>query len=155
MQLSDVFLGLGAEGFSQLFHSISIGRLKSYQLFDRAKARLHLAKLNSEMLRKSAPRIWARVAEKDEELCTDLAQFVLVCHLEMIKAVLDFLEIPNQNGFFAKDVDISGCLSEGWQQRVWEKFHEQFPRTALMFYINHLAREMTKETQLFLVQPTG
>ena len=61
MQLCDIFLRLGEENFQQLIRSVSIGRLKTYQLFDRVKTRLHLNKLNSETLRKAAPRIWARI----------------------------------------------------------------------------------------------
>ena len=35
----------------------------------------------------------------------DLAQAILVSHLEMITAVLDSVGVPHENGFFAKDVD--------------------------------------------------
>ena len=37
MQLSDIFLQLGEENFNNLLRSISIGRLKTYQLYDRVK----------------------------------------------------------------------------------------------------------------------
>ena len=36
----------------------------------------------------------------------------------MMRAVLDFLGIPNEDGFFAKDLDAPKYLTEGWQQRV-------------------------------------
>ena len=58
MQLCDIFLGLGEETFNRTLRSISMGKLKTYQLFDRLKTRLYLNKLNSETLRKSAPRFW-------------------------------------------------------------------------------------------------
>ncbi len=48
MQFSAIFLGLGEQSFTTLLRGISIGKLKTYQLYDRMKARLHLAKLNSE-----------------------------------------------------------------------------------------------------------
>ncbi len=54
---------------------------------------------------KAAPRFWARLVEKDEDFATDLSQAILVSHLDMIKAVLDELGIPNQEGFFDKDID--------------------------------------------------
>ena len=66
MQLSDIFLRLGEDKFQQLMHTISMGRLRTYQLFDRMKARLHLHKLNSETLRKATPRIWERLGEHDD-----------------------------------------------------------------------------------------
>ena len=47
MQLSDIFLGLGEDNFLQLMRSVSMGRLRTYQLFDRVKTRLHLHKLSS------------------------------------------------------------------------------------------------------------
>ena len=111
MQLSDIFLGLGEETFQQLMRSVSMGRLRTYQLFDRVKTRLHLHKLSSETLRKATPRLWERLKEDpDEDFATDLAQAILVSHLDMIKAVLDHLGVPHEDGFFAKDADVSGYL---------------------------------------------
>jgi hypothetical protein len=149
MQLCDIFLGLGESTFEQLLRSVSLGRLKTYQIFDRFKTRLHLNKLNAETLRKAAPRIWARLQEKDDDFATDVAQAILVSQLDMIRAVLDFLEIPHEDGFFAKDADVTGHLTEGWRDRVWEKFHTAHPPAALLFYINHLAWEMTKSEEIF------
>ena len=101
--------------FREVLRSISIGKLKTYQLYERVKARLHVQKLNTEALRKVAPRSWQRVTEQDEEFSTEIAQAILVSHLDMIVAVLGFLEIPNEEGFFAKDLDASKYLTEGWQ----------------------------------------
>jgi hypothetical protein len=149
MQLSDVVLALGEDSFLQLLKTVSIGKLRTYQLFERFKVRAHLHKLNSETLRKAGPRLWARISERDEEFAQDLAQAMLVSHLDMIRAALDFLGIPNQDGFFAKDLDAPKYLTEGWQQRVWDALNEKFPRPALLFYINHLAWELQKEAPLF------
>ena len=149
MQLCEIFLRLGEETFSQLVRSISLGRLKTYQLFDRVKTRLHLGKLNSETLRKSVPRMWARIEERDDEFAADLAQAILVSHLDMIKAVLDQLGVPHQEGFFAKDADIKSHLTDGWQARVWDKFRGAYPPAALLFYINHLAWEIAKAEEVF------
>jgi hypothetical protein len=70
MQLSDIFLGLGEDTFQQLMRSVSMGRLRTYQLFDRMKTRLHLHKLSSETLRKASPRLFERLSEKDEDYST-------------------------------------------------------------------------------------
>ena len=149
MQLSEIFLGLGQPSFAQLLRGISIGKLKTYQLFDRIKARMHLAKLNSENIRKAEPRLWARLGERDEDFATDLAQAILVSHLDMIKAVLDELDIPNEDGFFAKDIDGSKYFTAGWQQRVYDKFKAGYPAPLLIFYINHLDWELAKAEQVF------
>ncbi|HTS74654.1 MAG TPA: hypothetical protein VMG40_00535 [Bryobacteraceae bacterium] len=149
MQLCDIFLNLGEENFQQNLRSVSIGKLKTYQLFDRMKARIHTHKLNSETLRKSAPRLWVRVNERDDDFATDLSQAILVSHLDMIKAVLDHLGVPHEEGFFAKDAEIAGYLKEGWQQGAWEKFHAAFPSAPLLFYINHLAWEIAKAENVF------
>src|SRR6266550_4269441 len=127
MALSDVFLTLGQDGFGQLIRSVSLGKLKTYQLYDRIKTRTHLAKLNAENLQKASPRLWSRMSEKDEEFAQDLSQAVLVCHLDMIVAVLNFLGIPHEDGFFAKDLDAKPHLTEGWQERVLEKFKDVYP----------------------------
>lgn len=148
--LSDVFIALGEERARRLLGCISIGKLKTYQLFDRVKARLYLHKLNSETLAKSAPRVWARLGEKDEDFALDLAQAVLVSQLDMVRGVLDFLGVPHEDGFFAKDMDAAAYLKDNWQERVWEKFRESQPEAALLLYINHLAWELTKEPQLFI-----
>jgi hypothetical protein len=149
MQLCDIFLRLGEERFQQNLRAVSMGRLKTYQLYDRVKTRLHLGKLNSETLRKSAPRGWIRLNDHDDEFATDLSQAILVSHLDMIKAVLDHLGIPHEDGFFAKDAEIAGYLKDGWQQETWDKFNTTFPPAPLVFYINHLAWEIAKAEDVF------
>ena len=149
MQLSEVYLALGEEALGQLLRNVSLGKLKTYQLYERVKTRFRLAKLNSESLRKAAPRLWARLNERDEELATDLAQAILVSHLEMIKQVLDLLGIPHEEGFFAKDADVASYLTDGWQQRVFDKLKDAWPRPVLLFYLNHLSWELGKTGDLF------
>jgi hypothetical protein len=144
MPLTDVFLSVGEDGFGRVIHSISIGKLKTYQLYDRFKTRTHLSKLNAENLQKAAPRLWARLSEKDEEYAQDLSQAVLVSHLDMIVAVLNFLGIPHEDGFFAKDLDATPHLTEGWKERVLEKFKDVYPEPLLRFYTAHLAWELLK-----------
>lgn len=150
MQLCGVFVALGEERLKQLLARVSIGKLKTYQLYDRVKARLHVAKLNSETLPKAAPRAWARLTEQDEEFAKDLAQAILVSNLDLLRAVLDFVGIPHEDGFFAKEMDASAYLKDDWQRRVWDHFHETQPEAPLLLYINHLAWELTKEPQVFL-----
>lgn len=155
MHVSDIFIGLGEDGLRELMRSISIGKLKTFQLFERLKARLHTQKLNTEALRKTAPRSWQRIQEGDTEFASELSQAILVSHLDMIVAVLNFLEIPNEDGFFAKDLDGSKHLTEGWQARVFEHFRGQYPDQLLLFYINHLALEVQKAEELFLPVEKG
>jgi hypothetical protein len=149
MQLYEVYQKLGEDGFIQLVRGISMGKLKTYQLFDPLKTRAHLAKLNTEHLRKAAPRLWARINEGDEEFAKDFAQAVLVSHLDLIAAVLDFLGVPNQNGFFEKDLTASQYLTEGWAQRTFEKFRGSYPEPVLLFYLNHLAWELKSAEEPF------
>ncbi|MGC8793412.1 MAG: hypothetical protein ACP5U2_08475 [Bryobacteraceae bacterium] len=149
MQLSEVFRTLGETGLAELLRHVSIGPLRAYQLYESLKVRAHVRKLNTQTLRKSAPRFWARLVGGDEDLARDLAQGVLVSNLGMVQAVLDFLGVPHRDGFFEKDVDASPYLSEGWQQRVWERFRGQYPDTLLLFYINHLGWELGKAEEVF------
>ncbi|MGI8988581.1 MAG: hypothetical protein ACR2I2_03215 [Bryobacteraceae bacterium] len=142
MQLSDCFLRLGEDGFKEVLRGVAMGKLKLFRLYDRLKTRTHLAKLNTENLRNAAPRLWARLGERDEEFATDLSQCVLVSQLDMIIPVLDFLGIPNDDGFFEKNLDPKTYLTDGWQQRVFEHFRETFPEPLLLFYINHLGLEL-------------
>src|SRR6516225_8179026 len=141
MHISDVYRGAGQEGFVQLLRGISIGKLKSYQIYEGFKVRAHLQKLNTESLRKAAPRLWER-ALSEEDFAKDLAQAVLVSHLDMITAVLDFLGVPHESGFFAKDMDPKPYFTEGWEDRVFGKFHESYPEPLLLFYVNHLRWEL-------------
>jgi hypothetical protein len=142
MQISDVYLALGEEAFGQLIRGVSIGKLKTYQIYEGFKVRAHLPKVNTELLRKAAPRFWARIAAGDEDFGKDLAQAVLVSHIDMISAVLDSLGVPHENGFFAKDVDAKPFFTEGWEERVFAKFHGAYPDPLLVFYINHLRWEL-------------
>lgn len=156
MQLTDIFRGLGEDSFAQLLRGISLGKLKTFQLYERVKLRLHVTKLNTETLRKVAPRCWERLAEPDsEEFATELSQAILVSHLDLIQAVLNELGIPHDEGFFAKDMDASKYLNEGWQPQVFEKFKTQFPESVLLFYINHLGWELGKSNEMFLPQAAG
>src|SRR5260370_12903550 len=148
MPLPDVFLSLGENGFGSVIHSIATGKLKTYQLYYRLKPRTHLPKLNSESLQKATPRLWTRLSEKDEEYAQDLSQAVLISHLDMIVAVLNFLGIPHEEGFFAKDLDAKPHLTDGWQERVLEKFKDVYPEPLLRFYIAHLAWELLKSRDM-------
>jgi len=149
MVLSQVFLSLGDASFSHLLKTVSLGKLRTYQLFEQVKVRAHLVKLNSETLRKAAPRLWARLAGGDEDLARDLAQAILVSHLGMIHEALDVLGIPNEDGFFSKDIDAKAHLAAGWQQKVYDALNQKYPGPALIFYINHLAWELDQEAGLF------
>jgi len=152
MEISDLYRGLGEEGFAQLLRGISIGKLRTYKIYEGFKVRAHLHKLNTEALRKAAPRLWARVMESDASLGADLAQAVLVSHLDLIIAVLDFLGVPHENGFFAKDMDPKPHFSEGWESRVYEKFRATAPEVVLLFYINHLRWELLKAEEFYRPQ---
>jgi len=150
MQLSDIFLRLGQDNFQQLIRSISLGKLRTFQMFEPFKLRLRLHKLNSETLRNAVPRLWARLEEEgNADLATDLSQAILISHMDMIKAVLDELGVPHEDGFFAKDTEVTNYLKEGWQQVAWDKFHSVYPPAALLFYINHLALEVAKAEDVF------
>jgi hypothetical protein len=126
-----------------------MGKLKTYQLYDTLKTRAHLARLNTEHLRKCGPRLWARISGGDEEFAKDFAQAVLVSHLDLVAAVLDFLGIPNENGFFEKDLDAGRYLTDGWAARAFEKFRGVYPEPLLLFYLNHLGWELKGTEQPF------
>ena len=149
MLISEVYLGLGQDAFARLMRSISIGKLKTYQIYEGFKVRAHLTKVNTEALRKATPKLWERIAGGDDDFAKDLAQAILVSHLDLISAVLDFLNVPHDNGFFAKDMDAAPYFTEGWEQRVMEKFHEVYSEALLLFYINHLRWELLSATEVF------
>jgi hypothetical protein len=115
------------------------------------RARLH--KVNTEILRKSAPKFWARVMEGDEEFGKDLGQSVLVSHLDMIAAALDYVGVPHENGFFAKDTDPKKYFTEGWEERIYQKFKSEYPEAILLFYINHLRWEALAAEEVFRPAP--
>ncbi len=150
MQLCDVYQGLGDQAFRDLLKAISLGKLRTFQLYERLKVRLRLNKLNMESMAKSAPRQWERIVmEKDDAFAMELSQAILVCHMDLIIDVLDHLGIPHTEGFFEKDADVSSFLTGDWQQRAWDAFLDKHPRAVLAFYLNHLSLEMTKDPVLF------
>ena len=149
MELSSIYTGLGEEAFGRLLRSISMGKLKTYQLFERMKIRLHLPKINAETLQKARGKLFARLVEDDNELANDLAQSILVCHLDMIIDVLNFLGIPHEEGFFAKETDVSTFLKGDWQKRSYLEFKEKYSPDVLAFYLNHLAAESVKDASFF------
>ena len=80
---------------------------------------------------------------------TDVSQAVLVSHIDLVGSVLDALGIPHENGFFAKKMDPQPYFTEGWEQRVYEKFHGTCPEALLIFYINHLRWELLAAEDLY------
>ncbi|HKA01812.1 MAG TPA: hypothetical protein VKE70_35115 [Candidatus Solibacter sp.] len=154
MHISDVYRGVGADGFAQLVRQISIGKLKTYQIYEGFKVRAHLHKLNTETLRKAAPKLWERVTA-EEDFAKDMAQSILVSHLDMITGILDFLSVPHENGFFAKDMDPKPYFTEGWESRVYEKFHQSYSEPLLLFYMNHLRWELLDASEVFRPAPAS
>ena len=148
MQIADVYQAVGSEGFAQIVRSISIGKLKTYQIYEGFKVRAHLHKLNTETLRKAVPRLWERV-QAEEDFAKDMAQAVLVSHLDMIVDILDFLGVPHENGFFAKDMDPKPYFTDGWESRVFEKFRDKYQEPLLLFYVNHLRWELLSAPEAY------
>jgi hypothetical protein len=152
MELSEVYAALGRERFEDLLGRISMGSLRTYQIFDSLKVYARLNKLNRERLRKAAGPLWQRLEEGDQDLARELAQAVLVSNLSFVVEALDFLEIPHDgNGFFSKDEAVADKLSEGWQKRVFEEFRERYPESVILLYINHLDWELAKPNTPFVV----
>lgn len=152
MEISEVYQGLGQDAFTQLIRGISIGKLRTYQIYEGFKVRAHLNKVNTETLRKAVPKFWARIAQ-DEEFGRDLAQAILVSHLDLIGAVLDYLGVPHDNGFFAKDIDAKPYFTDGWETRVFEQFRSGYSEPLVLFYINHLRWELLGATGVW--QPSS
>ena len=156
MELSVVFGALGQSGFEELIKSISIGGLRTYQVYDSFKIHARLNKVNRETLRKVTPRLWERLQGGDEDLARELAHAILICRLPMVVEVLDFLDIAHDgSGFFDKDRSLDERLQAGWQQRVFDEFREKYPRPLLLFYINHLDREVGEPAEPFLGEKAG
>lgn len=147
--MCDVYLAAGEEGFRDLLGRISMSRLKTYKIFEQVKVRCRLVKLNNEHLRKAAPRLWQRLQERDEALASDLAEAILLSWLDMIIEVLDLLGIPHNDGFFAKDLDVSTHLSDEWQAKTYNALKDKYPPAVLRFYLNHLAVSTGHAPELF------
>lgn len=145
-----VFQSLGRPALDELVQSISLGSLRTYQMFEAFKIRARLDKLNLERLRRSAPRLWERLEQGDEELAGDLAQAVLISNLGLVTQVLDFLKIPHDgSGFFQKGLTTEEYLTEGWQQRTFQEFRTRYPEALVKLYINHLQWETDRQAPVF------
>jgi hypothetical protein len=44
---------------------------------------------------------------------------------------------------------VAALLKDGWQQSAWEAFRDKYGKAPLLFYINHLAWEVTSPTEVF------
>lgn len=149
MQLSQILQALGEDGFRQVLGTVTISKLKTYQLYESLKTRGRIAKLNVAGFNKALPRFWERTVEGDDDLAGDLAQAILVSNLDMIIEVLDFLKVPHQDGFFEKDLAADDILTGDWRERAFKHFKKKYPEPVLVFYLNHLAHETTKAEDLF------
>ena len=151
MELSEVYRKLGRERFEELLKGVSMGGLKTFQLYESFKIRTRLTKLNRDRLRKAARKLWERVEQGDEELAKELAQGVLISHIGFVAEALDFLGIEHDgNGFFDKDAKVEEKLTEGWQARVLAEFGERYPESLILLYVNHLNWEQGGAEEVFL-----
>ncbi len=153
MELHAIFQGLGDAQFRELLGQISMGRLKTYQLFEPLKVRTHLHKLNAESLKKASPRLWERLVAGEEALASELAQSILVSKMDVVIEVLDFLGVPHRDGFFEKETPLAEHLTDGWQQRVYDAFRDKHSPSLVAFYINHLDKEAREGEAALFVPP--
>jgi len=149
MKLHELFVALGEDSFRSQLRGISIGTLRTYQIFDRVKLRCHLAKLNTENLRAASGRLWERLKNGEEDLALELSQAILVSQMKIIIDVLNFFGIPHEDGFFAKDTEPKQYLADGWQQKAYDQFKAAHPPALVVFYLNHLAHEMDENHPIF------
>ena len=151
MELPEVFQGLGEQRFEELVRGISIGKLRTYSVYDSFKIRTRLNKVNRERLRNAVPRFWSRLREGDKELAGELAQGVLVSNLPFVIEVLDFLEVPHDgSGFFQKEDSLRDHLTDDRQARVLKEFNGKYPESLILLYTNHLSWEVDSSSELFL-----
>lgn len=153
MTLCEVLAGLGQDRLNEVLRHISLGKLRTYQMFERIKLRFHVQKLNQEALRKIGPKLWARIQAGEEELAMEMSQAVLVSHLDMIVAALDHLKVPHQEGFFEKDANVGSYLVDGWQDQMLAHLKDRYPEALIVYYINHLAHEVDENAPVYL--PAG
>ena len=154
MELTQVYEAFGRDRTSGLVRSVSLGALRTYGVYEAIKVRSRLRTLNRQKLRAAAPRMWEQIKGGDADLARDLSQAVLVSNIPLIIEVLDLLEIEHDdNGFFDKDGDYSGQLSEGWQRRVVEHCKDRFDPDLVLLYVNHLGWELQALDEPYL-EPT-
>jgi hypothetical protein len=149
MHISDLYLSLGQDGLRQLLKSISMGSLRSYNLFERTRIRCHLKKLSSENLRASAPELYRRIEGGEEDLARELGQSILISNLGMIIEALDHLKLPHTDGFFPEDTKVAELLPADWQQKLYNHLTAKHPKEVVLFYINHLAMETDEKAPLW------
>ena len=154
MDLTEVFQALGRSSFQELVEGISMGRLRTYDVYDSFKIRAHLSKLNRGRLGRAVPRLWDRLRQGDQDLARELAQGILVSNLSFVVEALDFLQIPHDgSGFFDKNSSAAKDLEDGWQAKVFAEFRERYPQPLILLYTNHLAWEFNRSSAMFL--PAG
>jgi len=149
MKLHELFVALGEDCFKSQLSGISIGTLRTYQIYDRVKTRCHLAKLNTESLRTASGRLWERLKGGEEDLALELSQAMLISQIKLIVDVLNYFEIPHDEGFFAKETDPKTYLKEGWQQTAFDHFKTIYKPDLVVFYLNHLDHEMDENHTIF------
>ena len=80
---------------------------------------------------------------------SDLQNFLLHPRVQIVALCDVDANILDQDGFFDKDIDGAKYLTEGWQQKTYDKFQATYPAAVLLFYINHLDWEVSKAEKIF------
>lgn len=151
MDFPEVYERLGMERSDRLVRSVSIGALKTFNVYEAIKIRSQLHTLNRQKLRAASHNLWRRIVRGDADLARDLTQAVLVSNIAFVAAVLDHLGIEHDgNGFFAKEGDYTEQLGAGWERAVFDTFRDRYPEELVLLYINHLGWETATLERPFL-----
>ncbi len=97
---------------------------------------LQLGKKRDEQVKKLHERFKNADSKAESDVCQEIIRNWLYTQRPMLKAALDYLKIPNQDGLVEMETDFFKNLSESDAKAVFEHVAAQFDPEHVWIYLN-------------------
>ncbi len=97
---------------------------------------LQLGQKRDEQVRKLHEKFKAADSKAESDVCAELIRNWLYTKRPMLKATLDFLEVPNQDGLVETELDFFKDLPKEKAKALFEHISKQFGQEPAWIYLN-------------------
>ncbi|MEI6805971.1 MAG: hypothetical protein WCK49_05630 [Myxococcaceae bacterium] len=97
---------------------------------------LQLGKHKGDQVKKLHEKFKNSDSKAESDVCQEIIRNWLYTQRPMLKATLDFLKVPNQDGLVETELDFFKTLSESDTKAVFNHVSGQFPAEHVWIYLN-------------------
>lgn len=97
---------------------------------------LQLGKHKGDQVKKLHEKFKNSDSKAESDVCQEIIRNWLYTQRPMLKATLDFLKIPNQDGLVETELDFFKTLSDSDAKAVFDHVAKRFPAEHVWLYLN-------------------